>query len=118
MRCEPKTDFDVSCASSSGDDARRVLAAQHRELHADAHVLAGVFAGEREREEPLEVVLLGAIDERRDDRGRERRVERAEDDAGDEARVDVDVLRDARPRMHDAHASRMLLEARDQVPDP
>ena len=67
MRCAPKTDLDVCVRELVGRHARGVFGAQHRELHPDAHVLSGVFAGEREREESLEVVLLGSIDERRND---------------------------------------------------
>ena len=64
---------------------------------------------------PWKSFFLGAVHQCGDDRCREWRVERAEEDAGDEPRVDVDVFGDARPRVHDAHTSRMLFEAGNQV---
>ena len=67
--------------------------------------------------ESLVVVLLSAIDERRNDR-RRRGVKRVEDDARDQACIHIDFLGDARAWMNDPHVTRMPIQARDQVPDP
>ena len=118
MRCEPKTELQrFPCASSSADT--RDASSLHSTESCIPMLMFSprVFARERQREQALEVVLFGAIDERRDDRRGQRGVERAEHDAGDEPRIDIDLLSDARSRMHDAHASWVLLEARNQIAD-
>jgi intracellular septation protein A len=86
----------------------------HRQLHADAHVLVCAVVGEAERDEPLEVVLLGPRQQRRNERRGERVVERAEDDGGDDPRFHDHLLGGAGPRMHESHARRIRLESGEQ----